>query len=93
TSIESCQCDFLPSTKGIAACTIIASIFLGLSIILLFIHSINISENYSIGVCLSFFPFILILLAFIFILITLILVGSYLSRDIMYVVRLANTGM
>ncbi|CAF1051371.1 unnamed protein product [Rotaria sp. Silwood1] len=87
---EACQCDFLPSTKGIAACTIIAAVFLGLSIIILFIHSINTSETYSIGVCLSFFPLILLLLAFIFILIALILVGSYLSRDIMQTFRTPN---
>jgi hypothetical protein len=84
---DTCQCDFLPSTKGIAACAIIASVFLGLAIIILFIHSINTSETRSIGLILGFFPLFLLLLAFIFILIALILVGSYLSRDIMHVVR------
>ncbi|CAF1568381.1 unnamed protein product [Adineta ricciae] len=79
----SCSCDYLPSTKGIAACAIIASIFLGLAIIILFIHSINTSETRSIGLILGLFPLLLLLFAFIFILITLILVGSYLSRDIM----------
>lgn len=82
-----CLCDFLPSTKGIAACAILASIFLGLAIIILFIHSINTSETPSVGVCLSVLPLVLLLLTFIFILITLILVGSYLSRDMMYVLR------
>ncbi|CAF3970561.1 unnamed protein product [Rotaria magnacalcarata] len=79
-----CSCDFLPSTKGIAACAIIASIFLGLTIIILFIHSINASETRSLGMVLSLLPLILLLLAFIFILIALILVGSYLSRDVMH---------
>ncbi len=87
----SCSCDFLPSTKGIAACAIIASIFLGLAIIILFIHSINTSETRTMGLVLGLFPLILLLLAFIFILITLILVGSYLSRDMMEIVRLSNT--
>ncbi|CAM4751050.1 unnamed protein product [Rotaria magnacalcarata] len=81
------QCDFLPSTKGIASCAIIAAVYLGLSVVILFIHSINTSEARSIGICLSFFPLLLLLLAFIFILITLILVGSYLSRDMMYILR------
>ncbi|CAF0776289.1 unnamed protein product [Rotaria sordida] len=81
-----CPCDYLPSTKGIAACTIIAAIFLGLTIIILFIHSINTSETRSIGMFLSVLPLILLLLAFAFILTALILVGSYLSRDVMYLV-------
>jgi hypothetical protein len=83
SSSSPCSCDYLPSTKGIAACTIIASIFLGLVIIILFIHSINTSETRSLGLFLGLFPLLLLLLAFIFILIALILVGSYLSRDIM----------
>jgi hypothetical protein len=48
-----CQCDFAPSTKGIAACTIIAAVFLGLAIIILFIHSINTSETRSVGLILE----------------------------------------
>ncbi|CAF3332608.1 unnamed protein product [Rotaria socialis] len=86
-----CSCDFLPSTKGIAACTIIASIFLGLTIIILFIHSINATETRSLGMILSLLPLILLLLAFIFILIALILVGSYLSRDVMYLLHQPST--
>ncbi|CAF3292153.1 unnamed protein product [Rotaria socialis] len=85
------QCDFLPSTKGIASCAIIAAVFLGLAIVILFIHSINTSEARSVGICLSFFPLLLLLLTFIFILITLILVGSYLSRDMMYILRRPST--
>ncbi|CAF3570808.1 unnamed protein product [Adineta steineri] len=84
---SNCSCDYLPSTKGIAACAIIASIFLGLAIIILFIHSINTSETRSIGLVLGLFPLILLILTFIFILITLILIGCYLSRDIMTLVR------
>ena len=91
-SDSSCSCDFLPSTKGIAACAILASIFLGLAIIILFIHSINTSETRTVGLVLGIFPLILLLLAFIFILITLILVGSYLSRDIMEILKLGNRG-
>jgi hypothetical protein len=89
---SSCSCDYLASTKGIAACAIIAAIFLGLAIIILFIHSINTSETRTVGLLLGLFPLILLLFAFIFILITLILVGSYLSRDIMHVVYL-NSNM
>jgi hypothetical protein len=87
----SCSCGFLPSTKGIAACAIIAAIFLGLAIIILFIHSINTSETRTVGLFLGLLPLILLLLALIFILITLILVGSYLSRDIMQIVQDTNT--
>jgi hypothetical protein len=87
-SASSCSCDYLPSTKGIAACAIIASIFLGLAIIILFIHSINTAETRTIGLVLGLFPLLLLLLAFIFILITLILIGSYLSRDMMQIVQL-----
>lgn len=93
SSTTSCSCDFLPSTKGIAACTIIAAVFLGLTIIILFIHSINTSETRSLGIVLSLLPLILLLLSFIFILIALILVGSYLSRDVMHLLHKANTGM
>jgi hypothetical protein len=84
---DTCQCDFLPSTKGIASCAIIAAVFLGVSIILLFIHSIKTTETRSIGLFLAIVPLILLILALIFILIALILVGSYLSRDIMYTFR------
>jgi hypothetical protein len=89
---SSCSCDYLPSSKGIAACAIIASIFLGLAIIILFIHSINTAETRTIGLVLGLFPLLLLLLAFIFILITLILIGSYLSRDMMEIVRLSSNG-
>jgi hypothetical protein len=85
-----CSCDYLPSTKGIAACAIIASIFLGLAIIILFIHSVNTAETRTLGLVLGLFPLLLLLLAFIFILITLILIGSYLSRDMMEFVRIYN---
>lgn len=87
---DACGCDFLPSTKGIAACAIIASVFLGISIILLFVHSVKASETRAAGILLGFLPLILLLLAFIFILITLILVGSYLSRDIIAVFETLN---
>lgn len=87
---SACSCDYLPSTKGIVACAILAAIFLGLAIIILFIHSVNTSETRTVGLCLGLFPLILLVLAFIFILITLILVGSYLSRDIMYIMRVIH---
>jgi hypothetical protein len=89
-SASSCSCGTLPSTKGIAACAIIASIFLGLAIIILFIHSVNTAETRTLGLVLGLFPLLLLLLAFIFILITLILIGSYLSRDMMEIVRIYN---
>jgi len=88
---SSCACDYLPSTKGIAACTIIAAIFLGLAIIILFVDSINTKETRSVGLILSLLPLILLLLACIFIFIALVLVGSYLSRDIMTLVRNSPT--
>lgn len=91
TSNTSCSCDFLPSTKGIAACSIIAAIFLGLTIIILFIDSISTSKTRTIGLFLGFLPLILLLLAVIFILIALILVGSYLSRDIMQIIYQTST--
>ncbi|CAF1615726.1 unnamed protein product [Adineta ricciae] len=84
---ENCGCDYLPSTKGIAACTILAAVFLGISIILLFIHSIRTNETRVAAILLSFLPLILLLLTFIFMLIALILVGSYLSRDMMAIYR------
>ena len=87
TPNEACRCDFLPSSKGIASCAIIASVFLGLALIILFIHSIKTSETRSLGLILSLLPFIFLLLAWMFILTTLILVGSYLSRDIMHLVQ------
>jgi hypothetical protein len=90
-ALDTCQCDFLPSTKGIASCTIIAAVFLGLAILILFIHSIKTTETRSIGLFLTYFPVFLLLLAFIFILIALILVGCYLSRDIMYTFRTSTS--
>lgn len=86
-SDSTCSCGFLPSTKGIAACAIIASIFLGLAFIILFAHSINTTETRAVGLILALLPWILLLLAFIFILITLILIGSYLSRDMMELLK------
>ena len=88
---DDCACDYLPSSKGIAACAIIAAVFLGLALILLFIQSINeASESRLIAVFFGFIPLFLLLLTWIFILITLILVGSYLSRDVMFMERQAN---
>jgi len=84
TNYGNCGCDFIPSTKGIAACTILASIFLGLSFIIIFIHSVNTSTTRSVRLILGIGPLIFLILAFIFILIALILVGSYLSRDTMH---------
>ena len=84
---ETCRCDYLPSTKGIAACTIIAAVFLGLALLILFFHSIKTTGSRAVELILSLFPVILLLLAFIFILIALILVGSYLSRDAMTMLR------
>jgi hypothetical protein len=84
---DACQCDYLPSTKGIAACTIIAAIFLGLAIIILFLHSIKTTASRAVELFLGLFPLILLLLSFSFILIALILVGSYLSRDVMYIIQ------
>ena len=84
---ETCGCDYLPSTKGIAACAIIAAVFLGLAVILLFIQSINTTESRLVSIVFGFFPILLLLFTWIFILITIILVGSYLSRDIMYLLR------
>lgn len=87
-SNESCSCDYLPSSKGIAACAIIAAIFLGLALILLFLQSINDSnESRIVAILFGFIPLFLLLLTWIFILITLILVGSYLSRDVMFLIR------
>ena len=82
-----CSCDYTPSTKGIAACTIIASIFLGSALIILFVHSIGSTNSRVIELLLGYLPLLQLLLAFIFILIALILVGSYLSRDFMHMVR------
>lgn len=79
-----CQCDFLPSTKATAACAIIAAIFLGLAVILLFLQSISSSESRILGLLFGFVPLILLFLAFVFMLITLILVGSFLSRDVIH---------
>ena len=82
-----CHCDFLPSTKGIAACTILAAIFLGISLICLFVQSIITPKQRFSSLCLGFTPWFLLLFATIWILIALILVGSYLSRDVIYFVR------
>ena len=80
-----CQCDYLPSTKATAACAIIAAIFLGLAVILLFLQSISSSESRILGLLFGFVPLILLFLAFVFMLITLILVGSFLSRDVIHI--------
>lgn len=86
-----CPCDYLPSSKGIAACAIIAAVFLGLALILLFIQSINeANESRLIAIFFGFIPLLLLLLTWLFILITLILVGSYLARDVMFMMRLPN---
>ena len=87
-----CRCDFSPSTKGIASCAIIASVFLGVAIIILFINSIKTTRTRTIDSILGFLPLLLLILAFIFILIALILVGSYLSRDMMQILR-TNSSM
>jgi hypothetical protein len=84
---DTCDCDFLPSTKGIAACAIIGAIGLGMALILLFMQSINESQSRLIGLLYGILPLVFIALAFIFILIALILVGSYLSRDLIHLAR------
>ena len=89
---DSYHCDYLPSTKGIASCAIIAAVFLGLAVLILFIHSIKTTGSRSVELILSLFPLILLLLAFIFILIALILVGCYLSRDVMTMLQEPGIG-
>lgn len=89
---DDCNCDYLPSTKGIASCTIIASVFLGLALIILFIHSINTSQTKTISLVLGCLPLLFLILTFAFILTALILVGSYLSRDMMELLRTQNAG-
>ena len=91
TPVVGCSCDFLQSAKAIASCAIIAAIFLGLSIIILFIHSINTSETRSLSLILGLVPLLFLILAFAFILTTLILVGCFLSRDMMHVVGYGTT--
>ena len=91
TPVAGCSCDFLQSTKAIASCAIIAAIFLGLSIIILFIHSINTSETRSLSLILGLVPLLFLILAFAFILTTLILVGCFLSRDIMHILGYGTT--
>lgn len=83
----SCRCDFLPSSKGIAASTILSAIFLGSAVILIFFQSIKTSESRFFRIILGFIPAFLLLFTWIWMLIGLILVGSYLSRDLMHVLR------
>ncbi|CAF0893229.1 unnamed protein product [Didymodactylos carnosus] len=78
---DGCKCRYLPSTKGLQWLTILAAIVLIIGLLLLYMKLIATPQNESAAFLLGFAPFLFILMAFLFMLTTLILLGSYLRRD------------
>jgi hypothetical protein len=76
------NCAYSSITKGLISCTIIAACTLGISLLLTFSHILINQFNYKIHMYISIITIGLLLLGFIFILITLILLGSTLSYDL-----------
>lgn len=77
-----CDCSYSSYAKGLIACTIIAACTLGISFILIFSHILINQFNYKIHLYISLITIILLILGFIFILITLILLGATLAYDL-----------
>lgn len=79
---EGCLCRYLPSVRVLQWLSIVAAIFLVLGLLLLYFKTITSPQNDSAVFVLSYGPFLCFLLAFILIVTTLILLVSYLRRDI-----------
>ncbi|CAF0892986.1 unnamed protein product [Didymodactylos carnosus] len=79
--VHPCTCDYIPSTKGLQWCCILAALYLILGILVLYLKLIAAPQNASAAFLLGFVPVSLIFIALLFMLTTLILVGAYLRRD------------
>lgn len=77
-----CDCDYSSYGKGLMACTIIAVCALGIAFLLLFSHTVTNPYNGKIQFFVTVITTVLLLLGVIFIIITLIILGSTLSYDL-----------
>lgn len=78
---KGCSCQYLPSAKGLQWLTVFAAILLVLGLLLLYLKTIATPQNDTAVLILGFGPFICFLLALLFMITTLILVGAYFRRD------------
>ncbi|CAF0893211.1 unnamed protein product [Didymodactylos carnosus] len=79
--IHPCTCNYLPSTKGLQWCCILAAIFMILGLLLLYLKLIAIPQHDMLAFLLNFTPILFIFFSILFMLTTLILIGAYLRRD------------
>jgi hypothetical protein len=77
-----CHCDYSSITKGLISCTMIAACTLILALLLMFSQILINQFKYKIHIYISILTIFLLLLGFIFLLITLILLGSTMSHDL-----------
>ena len=76
------QCSYSSFTKGLISCTIIAASTLGISLLLIFLHILINQFKYKTHMYITVITIIFLLIGFIFILITLILLGSTMAYDL-----------
>ena len=77
-----CHCDYSSYGKGLISCTIIAACTLGIAFLLIFTHLFINEFKYKIHFYLSIPTIVLLLIGTIFLLITLILLGSTMAYDL-----------
>lgn len=78
---DGCSCRYLPSTKGLQWLTVLATVFIVLGLLLVYLKIISSAENGTADLILSFGPFICFLFSLLLLSTGLILLGAYLRRD------------
>lgn len=76
------RCDYSPITKGLISTTILAACLLIFSLLLIYLHLLINQFKYKTHLLIAGITIALLLLAFLFILTTLILLGSTMSFDL-----------
>jgi hypothetical protein len=75
-------CCYSPITKGLISCTIISACALGISLLLIYSHILINQFKYKIHMYVTIITIFLLFLGFIFLLITLILLGATMADDL-----------
>jgi len=76
------KCDYMSQTKGLIACTCIAACTIGLALLITYTNLLINQFKYKTHLKVSFVALIFSILGFLAILTTLILIGSYMERDL-----------
>ncbi|CAF1099987.1 unnamed protein product, partial [Didymodactylos carnosus] len=84
-------CDYLSFTKGLIACTIVAACTIGLALIMTYSNLLINPFKYKTHIIVSSISLFLLFIGFAALLTTLIILGSYMQRDLFeYLYNLSN---